>query len=147
MKKIVVLVTIAFVCLMMTACDSENVKAAKEAYEAEDYAGVVTSLESEQDLSSDVEEMLNISKAHVAYDEGNYYEALNDILKVENGKDTDLYNDIVNGLIGNDIDTADAEELIKALEIDPDIGETAVKAIETQCDELNYNAFKLYSRR
>ena len=146
MKKIFLLISSMLICVLITACDSENVKKAKEAYEEEDYVAVVADLETEQDLSNDVEEMLNTSKAHVAYDEGDYNEALRNILMVENGKETDFYSSIVDSLIDKSVVTADADGLINANEMEPDIGEKAKETILSRCDELDYNAFKLLRR-
>lgn len=65
MKRIFIAVLLMVLCIGMTSCDSENVKKAKDAYEAEKYAEVVNALENEKDLDDDVVEMQNISKARL----------------------------------------------------------------------------------
>lgn len=145
-KQIISIVILIAFSLALTACDSENVKSAKTAYEAENYSEVITALESEQELDEDVAEMLSISKAHVAYDEGKYLDAITELAAVENGKDMDLYSDAVKGLIDKAIEKSSAKNLLKAIELDPAIGNTAVKDIKEQCDALNYGAFKLMDK-
>lgn len=141
MKKGIVILIVLVMCLSFYGCDSENVKKAKDDYANEEYAKVVKDLKGEKDLDDETKEILAISKAHVAYDKGDYFETIELLNSVKDGKSQDLYDDSKEKVVSDAIKSADSTQLAGAIKEDPDIGKTAAKAIIGECKKYTYNAF------
>ena len=142
MKKFKIIVFCLLLCNLFVACDSDNVKKAKEAYQKNDYATVVKQLESEENMNTGVSEMYTISKAYVKYDDKNYIEALKLLLSIDTGKTHKIYGDAVDNLIQNAIERVDFRDVSSIIVKDSEIGELTAEKIIILCDNLDYNGFK-----
>lgn len=151
-KKMLSAIALSALCLAVAACGSGNSKSAQEenkaqeAYQAGNYSEVVGMLEGEQSLGEEAAEMLSVSKAHVAINEGRYLEAVRELAATKSGSETDIYSDAVDSLIKKALKDSSEKELVEAIELDPSIAEASVKAITEQCDALDYGAFKLMDK-
>lgn len=141
--RTVMIVTILCLGFLLTGCDSENVKKARDAYENGDYVTVIECLENESDLDNETEEMLAIARANVAFENGEYNEVVTELSVTESGKDTEIYKKSVKTIVKDAIQTGETKYLQKAIETDNQIGGYATNKITKACDEYNYNAFKV----
>lgn len=72
MKKISILFTLILTIMLLSACDSKEVREAKKAYEEKDYTRVVKLLSEEEDLSEEAQDILISSEANIAYEKKDY---------------------------------------------------------------------------
>ena len=134
------------ICLIMASCESQNVKDAKKAFEEGKYDKVVECLENEEKLNDELTEDLYVAKAHVAYDNGKYVEAIDNTIKVEDGKDLEVYKMAKEEIVKNSIKKGKVKTLLKAIKADPDIASYAADEVMKACDELNYNGFVVLAK-
>lgn len=139
------LIVMLVFCLAIAACDSGVAKEAKEAYDSGDYSRVVSLLEDERDLDEEASEMLSVSKAHAAFDARDYLGAITELAEVKNGNE-EIYDDAVSGLVEKALESSSEGDLLKAIEVDPSIGEAAAGAIKERCETLDYGAFEFMDR-
>lgn len=143
MKRIAVVMSAVLICMLIVSCESQNVKDAKEAFEKGKYDKVVECLEKEEKLNDELTKDLYVAKAHVAYDNGKYVEAIDNAIKVEDGKDLEVYKMAEEKIVKTSIKKGKAKTLLQAIKVDPDIATYAAGEITKACDELDYNAFKV----
>ena len=86
MRKILIGTLIIAMCFVFTACDSENMKAAKEAISNGDYNAAGENLEKEDELDKKGISLLEEAKANVALEDKKYDEAILHIITTEEGK-------------------------------------------------------------
>ena len=146
MKRIAVVMSAVLICMLIVSCESQNVKDAKEAFEEGKYDKVIECLEKEEKLNDELTEDLYVAKAHVAYDNGKYVEAIDNAIKVEDGKDLEVYKMAEEEIVKTSIKKGKAKTLLQAIKVDPYIATYAAGEITKACDELDYNAFKVLEK-
>lgn len=102
-------------CFAVTACDLTSAKKAEKVYSEEGYSEVIAILDGEQNLSEETAEMLAVSKAHVAFDEGRYLDVLAELAVVDSDKGRSLRDSTVRNLSEKALKSASAKELLSAI--------------------------------
>ena len=141
MKKAITILIVLVICFSFYGCDSENIQKAKDDYANEEYAKVVKDLKGEKDLDSETQEILAISKAHIANENKDYLTVIELLNSVKDGKALDLYDSSKKEIVSDAIKKADASQLSDAIKMDSEIGKYAADEIIKRCKEYTYNAF------
>lgn len=140
-KKIFVLFVGLIMVLMLCACDSEEVKQAKEAYANGDYAKAVELLSKEKDLNQDTQDILIISEANVLYEDGKCFEAVKKLATSSQGIQAEQFEEIFKGALDESIAKHSADNIIELLTIDESKKNAVYKAVTKACKDKEYNAF------
>lgn len=143
MRKILIGTLIIAMCFVFTACDSENMKAAKEAISNGDYNAAVEYLEKEDELDKKGISLLEEAKANVALEDKKYDEAILHIIKTEEGKESDLYETATKKLIATALKSGESDGVVAVVNQDDDFCNVVIKRVKTACNNLNYNGFKI----
>lgn len=141
MKRIVVLTIVILMCILLCACDSEAVAAAKKAYEDSNYEGVVVALADEEITDSKVAEMLTISKANIAFADNQYCEVVSLLQNIENYNENELYNKALDAAVKNAVETYDVSSLVDVYGLDASIEERVYQTITEACMSFDFDAF------
>lgn len=65
--------------------------------------------------------------------------------RLKNGNEG-IYDDAVSGLVEKALESSSEGDLLKAIEVDPSIGEAAAGAIGERCEALDYGTFEFMDR-
>ena len=146
MRRISAIALVIIMCFVFSACDSENMKDAKEAISNGDYKAAVEYLEKEEELNEKGASLLEEAKANVALEEKKYDEAILHIIKTDDVKESDLYATATKKLIDTGLKSGETDGVVAVVNEDDDFRQVVVKKVKTACSNLNYNGFKLLDR-
>lgn len=143
MKRLFVLIVLVFSLIVMTACDSEEVKKAKECYENEEYAKAVKILSKEKIEKDDYEtkDVLTFSEAHILLDENKYCAAVEKAETNSEGKESEDYKKIYKEAISKATENYNAKEVVGIFKIDESKAKSVFKKTRKACNKLEYKAF------
>ena len=129
-------------CISLCACDSENVKSAREAYNAGNYAEAIELLNAEDQLNGNAEELLANSKARLANEQGDYSAAITELIAVNKSSSDALYNEILQNAINAANTTGDSAHLISIIQQDSPNASTIYEALEAEAVADNIKAYQ-----
>ncbi len=141
-KKILVLFVGLVMVLMLCACDSEEVKQAKEAYANGDYAKAVELLSKEKELNQDAQDILIISEANVLYEDGKCFEAVKKLATSSQGVQAEQFDEMYQAALDEAIAKPSSDNVIELLALDETKEDTVYKAVTKACKSKDYNAFR-----
>ena len=141
MRRFILLALLTLSIIVLSACDSEEVKQAKEAYENKDYAKTVEILSKEKIEDDDVKDIMTFSEAHILLDKKDYAAAVEKAASASAGKESDEYKEIYKEALDNAVDNYDAKKAAAILKVDSSKEKSVYKKVKKECDDLNYDAF------
>lgn len=141
MKKITILLITIVMALVLCACDSQEVKDAKAAYEEGDYAKTVELLSKEKDLNQDAQDILIISEANVLYKDGKYQDAVKKLVTCSQGTQAEQFDEMFKVALDDAIKGHSSDNVIELLKIDEAKTDAVFDAITKACKDRDYNGF------
>ena len=143
MRKIFVLIAGIILILVLCSCDSEEVKQAKEAYEAEEYSKAVEILSKEKDLSEEAKDILIISEANVLYEKKDYFGAVKKLSTSSKGIEEEKFDDMFKKALEDSIAKNKPNNVVELVKLDKTKEDKVYKAITKACKDKNYNGFAI----
>lgn len=131
------------ILLMLTGCESKAIREAKEAYEASDYAAVVSLLSSEEIEDPEVIRILTESKAHVAFDNQDYLETVKLLQSMndEEVKEYQIYKDACQKLVDSSVEDKNSDLLAEIYSLENNLHDYIYQVLTAPCDQLSYESF------
>lgn len=141
MKKITVLIIAIIMTLVLCACDSQEVKDAKAAYEEGDYAKTVELLSKEKDLDQDAKDILIFSEANVLNKDGKNLDAVKKLVTCSQGTQAEQFEEMYTAALDDAIATKAPDSVIELLKIDETKTDAVYDTITKACKDKDYNGF------
>lgn len=141
LKRVLTLMLSLVMLLVLCACDSEQVKSAKEAYAEGEYAEVVKSLSEEENLDQSAQDLLIVSEANIAFENKDYLGAVQKLVTSSKGLNEEQYEEMFTAALEDAVSNGSTENILALLEIDALKEDAVFEAIITACKEKNYNGF------
>lgn len=141
-KTVCVCLATCALCMTLCACDSENVKNAKEAYNEGNYAEAIELLNAEEQLNASAKELLANSKAQLANEQGDYSVAISELIAVNKPSSDALYKEILQNAIEDANATGNSEHLIGIIQQDSSNTASIYEALETEAIADNIKAYQ-----
>lgn len=143
MKRVSTIVVSLFLIFSLYACESRNIKEAKEAFGNGEYRNVISLLEGEKNIDSELSGMLTISKANVAFSNKDYIEAIKYLSNVKNGTHMNTYSESVQRCIEKAVKTSDADLLAQLISADNSTEEKIKTTLIDGCNSLDFKYFNI----
>lgn len=129
-------------CISLCACDSDNVKNAREAYNASKYAEAIELLNSEENLSNSAKELLGNSRAQLAKEQGNYSNAIGELIAVNKSPSDTLYKEILQCAVEDANTTGNSEHLTSIIKQDSSNAASIYEALQAEAVADNIMAYQ-----
>lgn len=140
-RRITMIIIVLTMAIVFCACDSQEVKDAKAAYEEGDYAKTVELLSKEENLNQETQDILIISEANVLYKDKKYLEAVKKLVTSSQGTQAEQYEKMFGAALDDAIATRSPDNIIELLKIDETKTDDVYKDITKACKEKNYSGF------
>lgn len=140
-KRILVLIVGLMMVFLLCACDSEEVKQAKDAYASGDFAKAVELLSKEKDLDQDAQDILIISEANVLDEDGQCFEAVKKLATSSQGVQAEQFEEMYQAALDESIAKHSADNIIELLTLDESKEDAVYKAVTKACKDKDYNGF------
>lgn len=141
-KPVLVCFTIIVLCISLCACDSDNVKNARGAYNAGNYAEAIELLDAEENLSTSAKELLGNSKAQLAKEQGDFSNAIGELIAVNKPSSDTLYKEILQCAIEDANTTGSSEHLTRIIQQDSSNATSIYEALQTEAVANNIMAYQ-----
>lgn len=141
-KPFLVCLAMFVLCISLCACDSENVKNAREAYDAGNYAEAIELLNTEENLSASATGLLGESKAQLANEQGNYSDAISELIAVNKSSSDALYKEILQNAIDDANTNGNSANLIGIIQQEPSNSTAIYEALEAEAVADNIMAYQ-----
>ena len=143
-KKIIALLSLCILTMFIfCACDSEEVKQAKEDFAAGHYTEVVKTLDGQENLSQEAQDMLAISEANVAYENEDYLVAVKTLTTASTGIQTEQFEEMFNAALEDAIANKDSDAIVELLALDDSKADAVYDAVTKACTDKDYNGFQV----
>lgn len=141
-KSLLIYLTMFVLCISLCACDSETVKSAREAYNAGNYAEAIELLNTEELTSNSAKELLGSAKAQLANEQGNYSDAIAELIAINKTPSDSLYKEIVQNAINNANTNGESIHLIGIAQQDSSNTAAIYEALEAEALAGNIMAYQ-----
>lgn len=129
-------------CISLCACDSENVRNAREAYNAGNYVEAIELLNTEENLGSSAKELLGNSKAQLANEQGDYSVAIGELIAINKSSSDTLYKEILQNAIEDANTNGSSVNLIGIIQQEPSSSTAIYEALKAEAIADNIMAYQ-----